>query len=70
MSACLELALCCRGGVLTSGEATLAGGKIPFPRPPPMKRASSEMKVVFGIVLLRAGRSPEVQLLPPPQKQK
>ena len=38
-----------------------------FPRPPPVERASSEVNVVFGVVLLPAGRSPEVRL---PRTQK
>ena len=45
----------------SAGEAALAGGQTTFPRPSLAKRASSEMTVVFGIVLRPAGRSPEVR---------
>lgn len=47
---------------LSSGEEALAGGRTTFPGPSPVERASSEMNVVFGIVLRPDGRSPEVGL--------
>ena len=52
---------------LSSGEEALAGDQTTFPRPSPVERSSSEMNVVFGVVLLPAGRSPEVRL---PRTQK
>lgn len=54
---------------LSSGEETLAGDQPIIPRPSPVERASSEMNVVFGIVLRPDGRSPEVRLPPHPQKK-
>ena len=49
---------------LSSGEEALAGDQTTFPRPSPVERSSSEMNVVFGVVLRPDGRSPEVRLPP------
>ncbi|MGA9519013.1 MAG: hypothetical protein WBV27_09525, partial [Trichococcus sp.] len=54
---------------LSSGERTLAGDDTPFPRPSPVERASSVMKVVFQCCSPASRSLPGGNHAPPHTKQ-